>query len=328
MDRYFLNTTDEYHRNELDSLGWEVTLSVMLEDEESPCRRVIKKPDSFGNLLYDFLSTVLPMDGISRVIEIGGGYGYLMRDFLQRNEKLRATMVDISPFLLAAQQKTLQGFDVQFKMEDLLAMEAGALSGFDLAVLNEVVGDLPTACNVPKRMLGEGTDLRDAALQEVRRICHCYGISPAGGKHFTMNLGAIQATEKLCSAQIPYIFISEHSCQARVPDALARLIELEPTGEPERIRLRGHSEYTIRFSDLEKVAASFGYAWRRGQYLDFIEPVIEGEVPFILCLDSSKVARFEIIRQFIEDLVKYEYLVLSLESQSTMIEVNHSSSSF
>jgi hypothetical protein len=146
----------------------------------------------------------------------------------------------------------------------------------------------------------------------VRRICRSYEIWPSGKEHFTVNLGAILALERLCSARIPYVYISEHSCQARAPEELARLIELEPTGEPERIRLRGHDEYTIRFSDLEKVAASFGYSCRRGQYLDFIEPVIEGEVPFILCLDSSKVARFEIIRQFIEDLVKYEYLILCI----------------
>jgi hypothetical protein len=316
LSGYFLNTTEEYHKNELDSLGWEVTLSVMLEDERSPCRRVIKKPDSFGNLLFDFLSTVLPMEGIRRVIEIGGGYGYLMRDFLRRNRRLRATMVDISPFLLSAQQKTLQGFDVRFEREDLLAMEATALSGFDLAVLNEVVGDLPTACNVPRRLLGEGMDPKDAVLQEIQRLCNSYGIKPARGEYFTVNLGAIQATEKLCSARVPFIYISEHSCQARVPGALARLIELEPTGDPERIRLRGHDEYTIRFSDLERVAASFGYACRRGQYLDFIEPVIDGEVPFILCLDSSKVDRYEIIRQFIEDLVKYEYLVLCLRNRA------------
>jgi hypothetical protein len=316
LNGYFLNTTDGYHKNELDSLGWEVTLSVMLEDERSPCRRVIKKPDSFGNLLYDFLSIVFPMEGIRRVIEIGGGYGYLMRDFLQRNETLRATMVDISPFLLSAQTKTLQGFDVQFKEEDFLEMEAEALSGFDLAVLNEVVGDLPTACNVPKRLMGEGMDPKDMVLHEIQRLCNSYGIMPAGGERFTANLGAIQATEKLCSAQIPYIYISEHSCQARVPAELAKLIELDPTGDPERIRLRGHDEYTIRFSDLEKVAISFGYATRRGQYLDFIEPVIEGEVPFILCLNSSKVDRYEIIRQFIEDLVKYEYLVLCLRDRA------------
>jgi hypothetical protein len=315
LNGYFLNTTAGYHKNDLDSLGWEVTISAMLEDERSPCRRVIKKPNSFGNLLYDFLSILLPMDGIRRVIEIGGGYGYLMRDFLQRNKRLRAAMVDISPVLLSAQQRTLQGFDVQFKEEDFLAMEAAAFSGFDLAVLNEVVGDLPTACDIPLKAL-RGSEPADPTLQQLRRVCHSYGIHPAWGEHFTVNLGAILATEKLCSAHIPYIYISEHSCQATVPAELARLMELEATGDPERIRLRGHDEYTIRFSDLERVAASFGYAFRRGQYLDFIEPVIEGEVPFILCLDSSKVDRYEIIRQFIEDLVKYEYLVLYPENQA------------
>jgi hypothetical protein len=312
LSRYFLNTTDGYHKNKLDSLGWEATLSVMLEDIGSPCRSVIRRPNTFGNLLYDFLSTVLPMDSIRLIIEIGGGYGHLMRDFLRRNERLRATMVDISPVLLSAQEKALQGFDVQFKGEDFLAMEAGFLSGFDLAVLNEVVGDLPTACEISQNLLGDSSEPADPVLQQVRRICYSYGISPASGEHFTVNLGAILATEKLCSARIPYIYISEHSCEARAPAGLARLIELDPTGDPERIPLRGHDEYTIRFSDLERVAASFGYDCRRGQYLDFIEPVIEGEVPFILCLDSSKVARYEIIRQFIEDLVKYEYLVLCI----------------
>jgi len=89
-------------------------------------------------------------------------------------------------------------------------------------------------------------------------------------------------------------------------------MEIATTGSPERIRLHGHDEYTIRFSDLEKVASSFGYTIKRGQYLDFIEPVIEGEVAFVLRLGSSRIARYEIISQFIEDLVKYEFLILSL----------------
>jgi hypothetical protein len=96
---------------------------------------------------------------------------------------------------------------------------------------------------------------------------------------------------------------------------LSGLLDITTTGEPERIRLHGHDEYTIRFSDLEKVASSFGYTFKRGQYLDFIKPVIEGEVAFVLCLGSSRIARYEIIQQFIEDLVKYEYLILSLPAQ-------------
>ncbi len=312
MKRHFLNKTDDYHKHKLDSLGWEVTISAMLENPQSPCRSILKRDDSFGNLLYDLLKKAIPMGMISSIIEIGGGFGWLMRDFLMRNNKLCATMIDLSPFLLHLQRGTLQEFDVQFIEEDFFEIDDSALSGTDLAILNEVVGDFPTACEVPSSMLIECSDTEDMLFQEIRRIYNCYKLVPPIRKCFGVNLGAIKAIERLCTAGIPYIYMSEHSCEARPPEALKGLIELEPTGDPERIRLRGHDEYTIRFSDLERVASYFGYTSKRGQYIDFIEPVIEGDVPFIMCLDSSKVDRYEIIRQFIEDLVKYEYLVLSL----------------
>lgn len=83
LEKYFLNKTDYYHKYRLDSLGWEVTISAMLENPQSPCRSILKRGDSFGNLLYDFLSKVLPMGTINRIIEIGGGYGWLMMDFFK-----------------------------------------------------------------------------------------------------------------------------------------------------------------------------------------------------------------------------------------------------
>jgi hypothetical protein len=315
MKKHFLSSTDDYHEHKLDSLGWEITLSVMLENPKSPCRSVLPKGESFGNLLYDFLSTVIPMNIIHRLIEIGGGYGYLTRDFLMRNNTLDATMIDISPFLLSQQRETLRDFPVQFVRGNFLDMDDSVAFGVDLAILNEVIGDFPTACDIPRNMLSEGSDPEDALIQEVWRICSSYSIAPPASERFTINIGAIQAIEKLCTARIPYIYISEHSCEACVPKELQGLLDITTTGEPERIRLHGHDEYTIRFSDLEKVASSFGYAFKRGQYLDFIKPVIEGEVAFVLCLGSSRVARYEIIQQFIEDLVKYEYLILSLPAQ-------------
>ena len=315
MKKHFLSSTDNYHEHKLDSLVWEITLSVMLEDPKSPCRSVLLKGDSFGNLLYDFLSTVIPLDIIHRLIEIGGGYGYLTRDFLMRSKKMDATMIDISPFLLSQQRETLRDFPVQFVKGNFLDIDDSVVSGADLAILNEVIGDFPAACEISKNVLFEGSDPEDALLQEVRRIYKSYSIAPPESERFTVNIGAIQAVEKLCAARIPYIYISEHSCEARVPKDLSGLLDITTTGEPERIRLHGHDEYTIRFSDLEKVASSFGYTFKRGQYLDFIKPVIEGEVAFVLCLGSSRIARYEIIQQFIEDLVKYEYLILSLPAQ-------------
>lgn len=312
LKEYYLNTTEYYLEHKLDSLAWEITLSVMLEDPRSLCRTVLKKGDTFGNLLFDFLSTIIPMSRIRRLIEVGGGYGYLMRDFLRRNKELSAIMIDISPFLLAQQQETLRGFQVQFLQGDFFEMDESVLSNIDLAILNEVVGDFPTACEVPGEILLECPATEDSLIREVRRIYKRYGITPPFKERFTVNSGAIQALEKLCSAQIPYIYISEHSCEARVPKELTGLLELTATGDPERIRLHGHDEYSIRFSDLERVAAFFGYNSRRGQYLDFITPQIGDDIEFILRLGSSKIDRHEIIRQFIEDLAKYEYLVLSM----------------
>jgi hypothetical protein len=312
MKEYFLNLTEDYHKNKLDSLIWEITLSVMLEDPRSLCRSILKRDASFGNLLYDFLEMAVPMDRVARFIEVGGGYGHLMRDFLRRNNKLSATMIDLSPLLLAKQRETLREFEVQFIQEDFLEMDSSILSNIDLAILNEVVGDFPTICQISKNMVEERSDLEDPLLQEVKRIYSTYAIKPPNTLQFNVNLGAIQALEKLCAARVPYIYLSEHSCEARVPRRMAGLLELDPTGNPERIRLHGHNEYTIRFSDLERVAAFFGYASQRGQYIDFIEPLIGDDVEFILRLGSSKIDRHEIIRQFIEDLIKYEYLILKL----------------
>jgi len=230
-------------------------------------------------------------------------------------------MIDISPFLLAQQQETLREFDVRFIHGNFLEMSDFALSNIDLVILNEVIGDLPAACDIPRNALLDGTDPEDMLLSEVRRIYRSYGIAPPVANHFTVNLGAIQAVEKLCMASIPYLYLSEHSCEAQIPQQLAGLLEKTSTGDPERIRLHGHDEYTIRFSDLERVASSFGYATQRGQYIDFIQPVIEGEVAFVLCLGSSKIDRYEIISQFIEDLAKYEYLILSLPDNMNYINV-------
>lgn len=283
----------------------------MLEDSQSRCRKILRKSDTFGNLLYDFLSAVLPMDRIIHLIEIGGGYGFLMRDFLRRNRRHRATMIDLSPFLLAKQREMLREFPVQFKEGDFLEINGSVLHGMELAILNEVMGDLPTVCQITQKALMQLSCSGDQILLEAKRICDLYRISPPEGELLCLNIGAIQALEKLCKAEIPHIYASEHSCEASVPIQLRGLLELAPTGEPERIRLRGHNEYTVRFSDLKKVADRFGYAAMRGQYIDFIEPVIDGDVEFILRVGASRIDWYEIVQQFIEDLAKYEYLILS-----------------
>ena len=141
---YFINSTANYHQQDLNSLGWELTVCNSLEPIDSPCRKILSSPYSFGQHLYSFLKEIIPVDEIRTVLEAGGGMGYLMRDFLTLNPQLRAKMIDISPYLLAKQKETFRSFEVDFELADILAVPSEALSGFDLAILNENLGDLPT----------------------------------------------------------------------------------------------------------------------------------------------------------------------------------------
>ena len=139
-ENYTLNSTKAYHVNQLNTLGWELTVCNALYPEGTPVRKLLSRNGSFGHLLYDYLSKFIPMSNVSRVLEVGGGYGYLMKDFLEKNKSLSACMLDISPVLLGKQMETLKGYSVDFREEDFLESQMRGLSGFDLAILNENLG--------------------------------------------------------------------------------------------------------------------------------------------------------------------------------------------
>jgi len=306
---YHINDTTSYHRNHLETLGWELTVCNALEGAGNPCRGIIHNPASFGELLIDFLAGLIPLEQMRRVIEIGGGYGYVMRDLLARYPGTRSAMLDLSPLLLERQRTTLAGMPVQFFHDDFFNFDKDFYAGFDLVLMNEIIGDFTTACDVdPAAVYAVTPACPDPLLSNIKRIVSTYGFA-LPKEPFNLNIGAIEAVEKLCSAGVKCVYLSEHSCEASVQDDLKEILHVSGPGNPERIPLRGHDEYTIKFSYLEQVARSFGYRTARGQYKEFIAPVRSGKLNFILTSNSQK-DEHEIIRQFVEDLYKYEYLVL------------------
>ena len=108
---------------DLNSLGWELTVCNALYPEDSPCRNVLQTKNSFGVQLYRYLEKLIPLKKIHNILEIGGGLGYLMRDFLSLNRRLKATMLDISPYLLEKQKENLKGFEVDFYENDILQIQ-------------------------------------------------------------------------------------------------------------------------------------------------------------------------------------------------------------
>lgn len=316
-EKHTLNSTKDYHTGSLRSLGWELTICNTLYPEGTPVRKLLTRNESFGRLLYDYLSKFLPMAKVSRVLEVGGGYGYLMRDFFEKNRALSACMLDISPVLLEKQRDTLNGLSVDFREEDFLETELSELSEFDLAIMNENLGDFPSLINLGTEIFDLQVDDNDPVLKWVKELIQKYNLEKPQGKTFNLNVGAIEALEKLCRAKIPYIYIGEHSCEASVPAELRSTINIKSTGNPERIRLAGHDEYTIKFSYLENVAAFHDYRSIRGQFVDFINVKISDEARFALTYGGNYSDEAEMMSHFIEDLYKYEYLIL-MKQEATL----------
>ena len=307
---YKINSTKAYHVRELKTLGWELTVCNALHPEGSPIRKILKRDASYGKLLSDYLSRIIPMEKVKKVIEIGGGYGFLMKDFLTENHFEAITMLDISPFLLQKQRDILHMECIDFWEKDFLDTDTSLLRGVDLAVLNEILGDFPTVTGLGPEIFDKNKKKKDKIQIKIGDLFERYMLDRPAAYPFNFNLGAMEAIEKLCVSGAPYIFISEHSCEAVVSEPYRLFVPVSAPGFPERIRLRGHDEYTIKFSHLEAVARSFGYKSVRGPLADIIEFDFSDRVRFILSSHSVEKDEHEIIRHFIEDLFQYEYLLL------------------
>ncbi len=102
---------------------------------------------TYGQTLVDVLleRKAIRTDGTIRVLEIGGGLGYVARDVLERLEAagrtVEYTIVELSGVLATAQQAKL-GTRATWKVGDVLAVELPGAS-FDLILSNEMAGDLP-----------------------------------------------------------------------------------------------------------------------------------------------------------------------------------------
>lgn len=309
---YTLNTTADYHINDLNSLGWELTVCNALFPEASLCRKALKSNESFGVILSNVLKEKITFNNIHNILEIGGGLGNLMHDFLSLNPQLKATMIDISPHLLAKQKEHLQAFDVDFREMDAMLITVDELSPFDLVIMNENLGDLPTLVIDHRNHQYSQVDISIA--ERANYFIEKYELSAT--KDENINIGAMEILEKLCLAGVKYIYLSEHSCEAVVPDHLKSYLHFDTSGNPERIPLKGHDEYTIKFSFLKRIAQKYDYKIIRGPFADFLKLNFNDKVRNALRQKVPQTDEQEILQHFVYDLYKYEYMILIKETTS------------
>lgn len=304
---YYLNTTDEYYLHDKDSLNWELTVCNALQPEKSPCRKVLQTDSPFGCQLFYFLNDLVQFTGLKNILEVGGGFGYLMRDFLTLAPHLRATMLDISPYLLEKQKNCLADRNVAFLKRDILSMKISELRHYDLAILNENLGDFPTL--VAQSPEGQSANCqKHHYLEKLTYFRQTYQLTLPQDEN--INIGALEVLDNLCLAGVRHIYLSEHSCEATLPPSLEHYIHFASTITPERISLKEHDEYTIKFSHLQQLAQAHNYKVIRGQFIDFLPVNCNDRVQTALRLSTPFSDEQEIIQQFVYDLYKYEYLVL------------------
>lgn len=304
---YYLNTTDEYYLHDQHSLNWELTVCNALQSDESPCRKALRMNSSFGFQLFHFLNKFFPFSKLNTILEVGGGFGYLMHDFLTLAPSLNATMLDISPYLLEKQKQSLDGWNAEFVNRNILSMKISELQCYELAILNENIGDFPTlVAQSPDDSLNNS--LTRYYLDKINYFQDKYCLTLPAREN--INIGALEVLDNLCLAGVQYIYLSEHSCEATLPSSIQPYINFPLTGTPERITLKNHDEYTVKFSQLEKLARAHNYTAFRGQFVDFLPLNCSDRVLTALRLVTPFTDEQEIIQQFVYDLYKYEYLIL------------------
>jgi hypothetical protein len=298
-----MHSTRDFHRGTLIDLMKEFTLCESLANLESPSMKVLSKPKPYGALIGDFLISRRMLEAGSTIIELGGGYGSLMRGLLDAHGKLirKAFMVDLSPMLLRKQKERLKCFTgkVSFIRADIHEI-MGAIKGVDLLIINEVIGDLDTLTGL------DPDDLPEKAGDFI----NTYRLDIPSDQRFTLNSGALSLVEAICSKAIP-AFITEHASDPIIPEDMPFLAEgLAIDSYPREIPLSGHSEYTIRFSHLIRVARSFGRKTATGPLIGLLGIPAAPSLRFIFLNRVCATEEQEIAYEYLDHVREYRWMTI------------------
>jgi len=298
-----MNTTTDFHRTVPIDLMKEFTLCESFAREDSEYSVALERPQSYGAMIGDYLTGRGLLKNRASICEMGCGYGSLMAGLLERYGDIieRVTMIDLSGRLLRRQRSTLAPWlhKITSLQADIHAI-VDAVRGMDLFIVNEVMGDLNTL-----------TDLNPSALTgEAGEVIETYGLEMPE-RTFHLNIGAIRLVEALCRKGIP-AFLTEHSSDPIIPDDMAYLKQdLEQDSYPREIKLYRHSEYTIRFSHLVKVAESHGKVVNTGPLLDIVPIRRSPEMRMIFTAKASSTDRREIILELLDHIREYRYITIT-----------------
>lgn len=248
----FVSDTSKYYEEIKDPeerMDDEITVSHILRFRNSFTRYGLP----FGSLLAkNLMDRGLLKEG-ARVLEVGPGLGDLAEQFCKEAKPKEYKFLDISPKIIDFLKARFSGKAYGFMVGNFLEM--GIRKRYNTVICNEVLSDLPTIVRFnPKSAGGKGGIYRDA-LRMVKK----YDLRAKGESNF--NYGAIKFLEvsnKILERD-GIVFISEQDSECK-----------GGMGWPEKIRVYGHNEYTIKMSWLEQVAKKLMFAVESGSLTEFL----------------------------------------------------------
>ena len=213
---------------------------------------------TYGQALVEGIraSNKLPHGQVLRVLEIGGGLGYVARALIETLEGMGREVdyhiLELSPALARAQKERTAGHAVNISMGNVLTAEWPAET-FDIIVANEMIGDLPSAKLTHEEVGLNRDDLVGEAYQDFLKTCgpggeiaarYTLGLGDAPDP-FYLNVGAMELVAKISQRLAPggVAFLSEFGDMSRWPILSSHL---------------DHPELSIHFGHLSAVARAEG----------------------------------------------------------------------
>lgn len=301
MSKY--NSTYDYHKNLRIDLLTEYTVCESFSSIKSPYMAALKNPKAYGSLIGDFLAGKALLKSGSIIMEGGGGYGSLMRGVMESYSDLvqHVYMIDLSLYLLNKQRNNLLPWrdKIFFIQGDINYILESIKTKVDVLILNEMIGDLD--------ML---VDISSENMQSAESLIKEYELDIPGEGPFNFNVGAIKLVEAICKKNIP-VFITEHSSDPIMPEGMDFLSEgIECNSYPREIQLYGHSEYTIRFSHLIKVARMLGRDTLTGPLANIVGIKKSSDMKFIFTNRACSTEKQEIIYEILDHIREYRWLLI------------------
>jgi hypothetical protein len=128
---------------------------------------------------------------------------------------------------------------------------------------------------------------------------------------FAFNVGAVEYLEAL-APRARAVFLTEHGSDTVVPERYRELVELPPSdGFPRRIALKGHDEYSIRFSQLARVARRLGYRVERFHLMDLLGLRTDPGARSLVRVPNTQSEAAEVFREFYHHVAEYQGLLLT-----------------